>query len=196
MSKRARWWASAAALAVVLVVAPPAAAHPHIWIEHAVTVVMGPAGIEGVRFTWEFDPLFSNLIFQEFDADRDKKFAPSEVRAIEAKHLDNLKAYDYFVEVKLQGAPVPVTVKDFQVSVGSNGQVSYAFTVPIKGPVTPASLDIAVHDPTYFTAFALRASAPVAVQSSRQFTAECKVVADASAAAGEAVKCSSRRIAG
>jgi ABC-type uncharacterized transport system substrate-binding protein len=196
MGKQVFRGAGAAVLAIVLSGALPAAAHPHIWIEHAVTVVMGSAGIEGVRFTWEFDPLFSSLIFQEFDADRDKKFSPPEVRAIETKHLGNLKAYDYFVEIKVQGAPVPVAIKDFQVSVGTGGQVSYAFTVPITGPATPASLDIAVYDPTYFTAFALRANTPVAVQSSRQYTAECKVVADASAPAGEAVKCSSRRVAG
>ena len=71
----------------------------------------------------------------------------------------------------------------------------YTFTVPVKGPAAPTSIDIAVHDPTYFTAFALRATSPVAVQPSRQYTADCKVVTDANAAA-EAVKCSARRLAG
>jgi ABC-type uncharacterized transport system substrate-binding protein len=196
MGRQALGLGLAAALAVLLAGAGRAAAHPHIWIEHFVTIVMGPGGIEGVRFAWEFDPLFSNMILQEFDTDRDKTFSPAEVRAIEAKHLGNLKVYDYFIEIKVQGQPAPVMVRDFQVSVGSGGQVTYAFTVPVQGPASPASLDIAVHDPTYFTAFALRAKSPVAVQPSRQYTADCKVVTDANVATGEAVKCSFRRLAG
>jgi ABC-type uncharacterized transport system substrate-binding protein len=195
MGRQALGLGLAAALVVFLAGAGRAAAHPHIWIEHFLTVVMGPGGVEGIRFAWEFDPLFSSLIFQEFDTDRDKKFSPAEVRAIEAKHLGNLKTYDYFVEIRVQGQVVPIAVRDFQVSVGNAGQVMYAFTVPVKGPASSSSLDIAVHDPTYFTAFALRTTSPVAVQPSRQYTADCKVVTDASAPAAEAVKCSARRLA-
>jgi ABC-type uncharacterized transport system substrate-binding protein len=186
----------AAAGALVTALAGPLAAHPHIWIDHHVTMLMGPAGAEGVRFTWEFDPLFSSLIFQEFDANRDRTFAPDEVRQIESKHLANLKAYDYFVEIKIEGEAIPIAVKDFQASVGSNGQVTYAFTVPVKAPAPAGSLEIAVYDPTYYTAFALRAMSPVTVQSPRQYRADCKVVTDPGSPSGETVTCAYRRIVG
>lgn len=197
MARPARRFAAAGVLAVLLATGgSPAAAHPHIWIEHSVGLLMGPAGLEGVRFTWEFDPLFSSLIFQEFDTDRDKKFSATETHVIEAKHLANLKPYDYFVELKIDGTPAPIAIKDFEVSVGGGGQVSYAFTVPVAGPAPRASVDIAVYDPTYFTAFALRPKSPVAVRPAQQYAADCQVVSDTAAPAGEAVRCSYRRLTG
>jgi ABC-type uncharacterized transport system substrate-binding protein len=188
-----RWLGAGGALAVWLTMTAPAAAHPHIWIEHWVTLIGGSRGIEGVRFTWEFDPLFSSLIFQEFDTDRNKQFSPAEVQAIEHKHLGNLKSYDYFVQIKVQGAPVPISVKDFQALVGSNGQVTYAFTVPVSVPGAEGSVEILVFDPTIFTAFALRPKSPFVVQLARPYTAECKVSTDTSGFSGEALRCSYRR---
>ena len=49
MARQALGLGLAAALVVFLAGAGRAAGHPHIWIEHLVTVMMGAGGVEGVR---------------------------------------------------------------------------------------------------------------------------------------------------
>ena len=52
-----------------------ASAHPHVFVEHAITVIVGADGLEGLQFAWTFDEMFSSMIVLTFDADKDKTFS-------------------------------------------------------------------------------------------------------------------------
>jgi len=172
--------------------AAPALAHPHVWVDHSVVLRMGPAGVEGVRLTWRFDPLFSSLVLREFDKDGDRLFSPSEIQAIESKHLANLKAFGYFTVIKVDGAVVTATPKDFQASVKGD-QVTYAFTLPLTAPAAQGTIEITVADPTFYTAFDLSPQEPPSVEAPKPFTADCKIVTDKTGYEPDLVKCSYRR---
>ena len=58
------------ASALVGLAAGPASAHPHVFIDYAVTLVVAGDRVDGVRLAWTFDDLFSGFILQEFDKDR------------------------------------------------------------------------------------------------------------------------------
>jgi ABC-type uncharacterized transport system substrate-binding protein len=66
----------AAALAVAVAPFTASHAHPHVFIEYSVTVVVGAGGVEAVQFTWTFDEFTSSMIMQEFDKDRDGILPP------------------------------------------------------------------------------------------------------------------------
>ena len=54
----------------------PAGAHPHVFAEARLEVVIGDDGVSELRHVWRFDQLFSATVLLEFDADADLKMAP------------------------------------------------------------------------------------------------------------------------
>jgi ABC-type uncharacterized transport system substrate-binding protein len=179
-----------AALVVSLAAASDAGAHPHVFVDHAITVIVGPDGLDGIQFAWTFDEMFSSMIALTFDADKDKSFSPAEARTVEQKHFSNLKDFGYFVHLRVDDKPVTVAgYRDFQVKL-VNGQVVYAFTVPLKAG--EGALEIAVDDPTYYSAFALNQRSPVQVQGAKNYRVDCKVARDGGSIA-EVVKCTFKR---
>ena len=80
-----------------------AVAHPHVFVDYAVTLVVVGERLTGVRLTWTFDDLFSGFILQEFDKDRNGVFSTSELQQIEAKHLSEFKRVGYYTTINLNG---------------------------------------------------------------------------------------------
>lgn len=192
---RARGAAGAAALGLLaaLLQAPAAGAHPHIIIEYAVIVHFAEAGPQAVEFSWTFDDLSSAMILHSFDTDRDGTLSAREVGVIEQKHFGNLKDYHYFVEVKLDGTPMPVTVKGFRATV-PRSRVIYRFTVPIVGAPVPGRLDITVDDPTFYTAFVADERGAVKVEGAQRWRAKCGVVRDKAGARPDTIACTYGRV--
>jgi ABC-type uncharacterized transport system substrate-binding protein len=180
-------------LALVATLAMPEAArgHPHVFVDHTITVLVGADGLEGLQFAWTFDEMFSSMVVLTFDTDKDKRLSPAETRAVEQKHFANLKDFNYFVHLKVNDKPVPVTTfKDFAASL-VNGQAVYAFTIPVKA--AEGTLEVAVEDPTYYSAFALNQGSPVQVHGAKNYRVDCRVARD-SGAVSELVKCTFKRL--
>jgi ABC-type uncharacterized transport system substrate-binding protein len=170
--------------------ASPARAHPHVFVEHTLTVVVGGDGLEGIRFAWTFDEMFSSMVVLTFDTNKDKSLSAAEVKTIEQKHFANLKDFNYFVQLRVNDKPVTVTsYKDFQVKL-ADGQVVYEFTVPVKA--AEGTLEVSVDDPTYYSAFMLSQRSPVQVQSSKNYRVDCRVAKDGGEL-NQIVKCTFKR---
>lgn len=184
-----------AALVAAFLLGPgTVAAHPHVFIEHAVTVTFDGEGPRAVRFSWTFDELFSSMILQHFDTDRSGTFSAAEVRAIEEQHFGNLKEYGYFVALTADGRPLPVDrIADFGVS-STKTQVTYAFTVPVRvsNPARGA-LEIQVADPTFYTAFFPRPGIAVHVEAPRHWNVTCALAAEGGGPGADVVRCTWRR---
>jgi ABC-type uncharacterized transport system substrate-binding protein len=178
------------ALGVLLAAAGPTGAHPHVFVEHSMVVVAGPKGIEAIQLLWTFDALFSAMVVQTFDADRDGTFSAAEVQAIEQKHFANIRRYNYFVDIKRDGRSLPISVRDFRARIPKD-QVVYAFTVPVSPNGGEGRLEITVDDPTYYTAFTAARPA-VKVQAHRDYRVDCALEARGDLVP-EAVVCTSRK---
>ena len=175
-------------------------AHPHVFVDYAVLVRFGAGGVESVGITWTFDEFTSALILRQFDKDRDGKLSPDEVRQIERGHFAETHESQYFLLVRLNGAPLPVpAARDFTARV-ENGRVSYVFTVPLTVPSVTAGggarLELLAGDPTAYTAFDLSPNAPVRVEAPRALTAGCEVIRDPKGALMDFVRCDYRRASG
>jgi ABC-type uncharacterized transport system substrate-binding protein len=179
-----------AALVISLAAASDAGAHPHVFVDHTITVIVGPDGLDGIQFAWTFDEMFSSMIALTFDTDKDKSFSPAEARTVEQKHFSNLKDFGYFLHLRVDDKAATIAgYRDFQVKL-VNGQVVYAFTVPLKAG--EGALEIAVDDPTYYSAFALNQRSPVQVQGAKNYRVDCQVARDGGSIA-EVVKCTFKR---
>jgi ABC-type uncharacterized transport system substrate-binding protein len=166
----------------------PALAHPHVFVEHAIVVLVGAGGVEGVQLAYTFDEFFTSMVMQSYDTDRDGTISRSEMRVIEEKHFGNVRQFDYFVILQAGGRRLPVTVRDFHVQLPRN-QVTYVFTVPVSGlDPTRGALEIVVDDPTFYTAFVPRERKPVEVKASPHYRVDCAPVRDRSGATPDSVR--------
>jgi ABC-type uncharacterized transport system substrate-binding protein len=184
-----------AALAGVLTVlaSGPALAHPHVFVDYAVTLVLVGDRMTGVRLTWTFDDLFSGFILQEFDQDRNGVLSPQEVQRIEVKHLAEFKRVGYYTTINVNGNPIPVPdAREFRATVVKS-LVSYEFTFPVNVPLaSTTAIEVWVDDPVYYVAYI-----PVAVtpktQTSGSYSVDCTVVPDKTGVTPDVVRCGVRR---
>jgi ABC-type uncharacterized transport system substrate-binding protein len=170
-----------------------AAAHPHVFVDYAVALVLTGDSLDGVRLAWTFDDLFSGFILQEFDRDRNQTLSADEVRQIEQKHLPEFHRVSYFTTINVNGKPVaPQPARAFRASA-AKGIVTYEFVLPVKIPLAPATtLEIVIDDPVYYIAYT-----PVSVTPQSQAVGahvlECRVAQDRTGATPDAVRCGIRR---
>ncbi|MBM4442548.1 MAG: DUF1007 family protein [Candidatus Rokubacteria bacterium] len=185
--------ALAAACAAAALLPGVAAAHPHVWIDYAAVVRVGPEGPEGVRLDWAFDEMLSSLVIQKYDTNKDGKFSAAENQAIAKEHLAYLKDSNFFADIKVDGTPLTITeVKDFEARV-VKGQLHYLFTVPLPKTRKPEGvIDINVVDPSFYSAFSMIGQ-PISVEGATNHRVDCVVVTDPKTNFREGIRCTYRR---
>lgn len=137
--------------------ARPAEAHPHVFIDNAVTFVFSGDEITGLRLLWTFDEVFSEAFLQDFDADGDGGFSPEEVATIKKNSLASLKEYGYFTHLWMDGQPVAAfEATDLMVS-RPGGSVIYDMRITLANPIDPRAgrLEAAIYDDSYYIEVAL-----------------------------------------
>jgi ABC-type uncharacterized transport system substrate-binding protein len=170
-----------------------ALAHPHVWVDYTVAVLLAGDAIDGVRLTWTFDDLFSGFVLQEFDTDRNQALSPDEVRRIEQKHFTEFQRAGYYTTVTVNGKPVVVPpAQSFRATV-AKGIVTYEFVLSVRAPLaTTTTLEVVVDDPVYYIAYNPTAITP-AGQTIGAYALACRVVRDKSYTAPDGVRCEIRR---
>ncbi|WP_461209325.1 DUF1007 family protein [Desulfocurvus sp. DL9XJH121] len=130
----------------------PALAHPHVFVDNDVCFVFSDQGLSGVRVRWVFDDMFGTMILEDFDKDGDHDFSRAEIAAVKAGAFDNLKNFDYFTFVEVDGAVRRVSeVRDFRVGL-IHARLFYEFFVPCEVPAAGGghTVLLSVHDPEYY----------------------------------------------
>ncbi len=145
-------------IAFILLIPSSAASHPHVFIDNSVELVFNKEGFCGVRANWVFDEMFSNMIIADCDRNRDGSLNSAEIRAVEKGYFSNLKEYNYFFHIKINGEPFSVTrVSNFTAGIKEQKKIQYRFFVPCPVPATASELKItiAIYDDTYYSDVAL-----------------------------------------
>jgi ABC-type uncharacterized transport system substrate-binding protein len=148
---------------LALASAGPAAAHPHVWINAVATFLFEDRMLVGVRHHWEFDEMFASYVIEEHDADGDGKLDRAEIASVQANAFSNLRDYDYFTHVRVDGKDLPLReVTDFTARI-DNGSLVYEFTMPLAKPVDPGArrFAAAIYDPEYYVEVLLDEDDPV-----------------------------------
>jgi tRNA threonylcarbamoyladenosine biosynthesis protein TsaE len=160
-----RWLLVAAVtLGIVLPTTRQAPAHPHVWIEAGVALVIGGGLIEAMQVSWTFDDYYSTLILEDFDQNSDGALSEAELALVaENQQAEDLASYNYFTHIKLGDRALKIeTVKDFRASF-DQGLLRFTFTVPIHPAIDPAAtpLTFSLYDPEYYIDIAINWADPV-----------------------------------
>jgi ABC-type uncharacterized transport system substrate-binding protein len=179
--------------ALVGLAAGAVGAHPHVFIDYAVNLVVVGDRVAGVRLTWVFDDLFSGFILQEFDKDRNGTLSAAEVQRIESTHLAEFQKVGYYTTVNVNGKPVTSPgAREFRATA-AKGIVTYEFTLSVGAPLaSTTAMEVLVDDPVYYIAYNPVAVTPQA-QTFGVHALECRVARDQTGAAPDAVRCGIRR---
>src|SRR6185436_3502643 len=81
-------------------------AHPHIWIQEVVRVVAKDGKYTHVEIEWRFDPFSSEIEIPPIDENKDGKFSPAEIKALEGDMMPELKNYGFLTWLNAGGKDV------------------------------------------------------------------------------------------
>lgn len=146
----------------------PLWAHPHIFIDYQMELVLSQGKMQGIKMDWHLDLMNSQLILEEFDSNHDRRVTGQEALAIAENMRDNLKSFEYFTQVLVNGHRIPIrTVKNIQVTY-HNKQIVYRLYLPCPIPVTPEAkqLTITPLDNTNYVAFSPLKPYPIKMSAS------------------------------
>jgi len=170
-----------AAVAAAGVIGTPCAhAHPHLFIEQQLEIVFDEQGLSGIRVRWKFDDMFSSMVIQDYDVNRNGRFEPSEVRVIENKAFSLVSEYGYFTFIKIDNVPFPIrSIRHFNAGI-ENHQVIYEFFIPCRVEAAPTmkKVSVASYDPTYYTAIMFSDENPVVLRGADGFDVKTSVRED------------------
>lgn len=157
---------TAAACVVFFALVGSAGAHPHVFAEARLDVVLGPdhQTVTALRHLWRFDELFSSTVLMEFDKNADLKLDDDELKDVSDTIFSSLAEYDYFQLVTADGKDVKMNAPAQLMANFDNGQLIVLFE---SAPATPIRLtgtvDFGVYDPTFYTAIDFTEDANMAV---------------------------------
>lgn len=143
--------------------AGPVQAHPHVWIDAVVTFVFEDRQLVGLRHRWKFDEFFGSFVIEEHDADGDGAFDAAEVSAIRESAFGNLREFDYFTHLRVEGDKLPLhDVSAFTARI-EDGVLVYEFAMPLPEPIDPGQTAVAasVYDVEYYVEVLLDQYDPV-----------------------------------
>lgn len=131
--------------------------HAHVWIHNGIIVHFDKNGLAGFKEEWVFDEMFSHMIIHDFDRNQNGRFEPFETSEIYKGAFSNLKNFNYFTHVKINGKSFKVSfVKDFKAKIVKN-RVVYHFFVPchVKATSSFKEIRISIYDESFYTSITL-----------------------------------------
>lgn len=131
-----------------------AQAHPHVFVDCSLTFEFDAQGLKGVRQKWWFDEMFAAMILGDFDLNHDSVFTPEEAEALENGAFVNLKNFNYFNRIFIDGKPFDnIEALEFKPSVEGTTLV-YEFFIPLqlKDNKHGHVVKVTIFDESFYTA--------------------------------------------
>lgn len=157
-----------ASLAISLAVSTGAQAHPHVWIDAGAVLRYEERKLAAVELSWAFDGLFSTILYEDFDIDRDGVFNDEEIEEMRAGAFAGLSQVGFFTDLRLDGERVDWGLPShFEIEARDGGAtVVYSFTLNLPEPIDPAGkeLTLALYDPDFYVWVDLDKADRVSVQ--------------------------------
>ncbi len=150
-------------------------AHPHVFIDYAVTVLFDDADVKGFRMSWTFDEMYSSMLFHDYTSRPKGALTKADIQSLEKGAFRDTADFHYFIDLKLNGKALPITdVTDFDARYEKRRMI-YFFTVPVhtETPAVPNTLEIQAFDHEFYIDFELAKSAAVAVEQGNNLAASC-----------------------
>ena len=144
---------------------PEVSAHPHTFIEERVKFEFDLKGLTGIRMIWTFDDMFSTMVADDFDRNKNQALEPEEVTDVKKGMFDNLVNYDYYVFIKIDNKPFKVKyVRNFNARL-NKGILTYEFMIPchVTATAQPKVITLTSYDPDYYCALFFARDTPTII---------------------------------
>lgn len=147
-------WTMAVTAALGVSAAGQAEAHPHVFAEARLEVVVSADGtVKKLRHLWRFDDLFSSTVLVEFDKDGDLKLDAEELKDVSNTIFKSLAEYNYFQMVTQNGKDVAMAAPKELIADFQDQRLIIMFEDAPKAPLRLAGKTaFGVYDPTFYTA--------------------------------------------
>jgi ABC-type uncharacterized transport system substrate-binding protein len=158
-----------------LAIARTATAHPHVFVDYGVKLVFDERDIRAARMSWTFDEMYSAMLFNDFTSRPHGGLTAADVRNLKANAFDPAVDHQFFVEIRINGQPIPVTaVTEFEARFQQH-RMTYAFTLPLRTatPVARNSLEIGAFDTEFYIDFELLKKDPITIEHGAALAVAC-----------------------
>ncbi|KFB09154.1 DUF1007 family protein [Nitratireductor basaltis] len=128
-------------------------AHPHVFAEARLDVVVENGQVQGLRHLWRFDDLFSSTVLVEFDSNKDLTLDSEELEEVAKVVNASIAEFNHFQIVTAGGKDVDMVKPDTMIADFTDNQLIIMFeshpasAIPLDEKVT-----FGVYDPTFYTA--------------------------------------------
>ncbi len=160
----------------------PVGSHPHVFIAQETKIIFDENGLAGFKIHWTFDEMFSVMISEDFDEDKNGRLDKREIAIIKEKAFGYIAPHNYYIQLKIDGKPFPVKfIKDFNATL-NNGKLSYEFFIPchVTAVKTAKKIVLSPYDPEYYSAVYFPDKKHLFLKNQDPFEIETKVERDMS----------------
>jgi ABC-type uncharacterized transport system substrate-binding protein len=144
---------------LALLLPAPALAHPHVFVDSRLELLMDGPLVTAVRLTWTYDEFFSLLITEDLglDPDADVVLTEDELATLSASITDWPPDFTGDLLLRHGVEDVPLGGPDDHVVDCIDGQLVETLTRPLATPVSAAEAPLLVenYDPYYYVAYAV-----------------------------------------
>jgi ABC-type uncharacterized transport system substrate-binding protein len=153
-------------LLLALLAAPAAAtAHPHVFADSRIELLMDGPLVVAVRLTWTYDEFFSLLLTQDLglDPDADAVLTAEELRTLNDSVTDWPPDFTGDLVLTHGEEPVPLAPREAHGVDVVEGRVVETHTRPLAAPVSAAEAAVLVenYDPYYYVAYTIAPEVPL-----------------------------------
>lgn len=152
-------------------------AHPHIFLKNKVQIVFDQEGISGFQTFWYADDFSTAGLTDGYDENENDKLDDFEIKIFENDSVNNLKKFNYFTFIKINGTAFDVkAVKNFKARL-IDGKIVYSFFIPkrIKATLQNTEITISQYDSSYFSFISFSEDQPVAMINGENFKSDFKI---------------------
>lgn len=143
-----------------LIAAGPAVAHPHVWIDTRIEVILNDRNeATGLRISWTYDDLYSLYVVGDMglDPDWDGVLTPEEVASLSGFDMEWIEGFEGDTYALKAGVPLALSGPRDWTAGYAGGKITSThvrdFAVPV--PVGADALVVQAYDPGYYVAYAI-----------------------------------------
>jgi ABC-type uncharacterized transport system substrate-binding protein len=151
-------------LVAALTASSSALAHPHVFIDMRSAVSFNAAGeVDAIGISWTFDEFYTQFSTDGIDRNGNGKFDPAELQELANAFAKNLKEFRHFTFIEIDGRLSDNAAPTNARATIKNGQLTFAFRLPLSKPVNPAKAKIRYTslDPSFYIDIAPATNVPV-----------------------------------
>ncbi|NUH66745.1 DUF1007 family protein [Sulfitobacter sp. S0837] len=150
------------ALATVFCLAftPPLGAHPHIFVDTGLEVIIDAQGrLTHLRITWAYDEFYSLLVTEDrgLDPDYDGVLTEAEIASLNGFDMQWIEGFNGDTVLQKEGAELALSAPQEIETTFAEGRIVTTHLRAVEGtPPKASGAVIKPYDPTYYTAYEIK----------------------------------------